>query len=216
MKQGLTELVCILDRSGSMSGIMGEAISGFNSFIKEQREEDGDANVTVALFDNEYQLVHDNVNIDSVNEMDGSIYYPRGMTALYDAIGRTVDTVGSRLAKTAEEDRPEKVIVAILTDGLENTSREYTAQRIKEMIEHQEEKYDWTFMYLAANQDAFEVGRQFGMNDYNSINFNANSNGTTGAFTNMTTATKCYRKSARGADKAQVMYSASLVDADGN
>ena len=217
MREGLTEIVCILDRSGSMSNLTSEAIGGFNEFIKEQKEADGDANVTVALFDNNYKLLHDNVNINDVPELTGEQYWPGGMTALYDAIGMTVDNIGKRLSETKEEDRPENVIVAILTDGYENTSREYTAEKVKEMIEHQEEKYDWTFMYLAANQDAFDVGLSFGMKDYNSINFNATSGGTTGAFTNMSRGATSYRSVAnKGLDKATVLYSANFVDADGN
>lgn len=217
MKDGLTELVCILDRSGSMSSIIDEAIGGFNTFLKEQRELEGDANVTVALFDDRYDLIHDNVNINDVEDMTSEVYYPRGMTSLLDAIGKTMQTVGERLANTPEEERPENVIVAILTDGMENCSREYTTEKIKEMIQHQEEKYDWTFMYLAANQDAFAVGQSFGMSDYNSINFNANSGGAKGAFQNMTLASTSYRSMSKsGMSKADIMYAANLVDANGN
>lgn len=216
MKKGLTELVCILDRSGSMSSIMGEAIGGFNSFLKEQKEVEGDANITVALFDDKYELLHDNVSLNDVEDITSSVYYPRAMTALYDAIGNTVNTVGERLANTPEDDRPETVIVAILTDGNDNRSRVFTTQMIKEIIEHQESKYDWTFMYLAANQDAFAVGQQFGMSDYNTINFNANAGGARGAFQNIALASTAYRKCSKSMSKSDVMYSANLVDENGN
>lgn len=216
MKKGLTELVCILDRSGSMWNIAKDAIGGFNSFLSEQKEVEGDANITMAIFDHDYEVIHDNVNLEEVEELTSEVYYPRGGTALYDAIGRTMQSVGARLNETPEDERPENVIVAILTDGEENQSTEYSAEKIKEMIKHQEDKYDWTFMYLAANQDAFDVGRTFGMSDYNSINFNANSGGAKGAFTNMTLASKAYRCASKGMDKAAVMYSAGLVDANGN
>lgn len=217
MKQGLTELVCILDRSGSMWNIADDAIGGFNTFINEQKKVEGDANVTVALFDDRYDLIFDNVNIEEISELTSEVYYPRGGTALYDAIGKTMQCVGARLNNTPEDERPETVIVAILTDGHENQSTEYTSEKIKEMIEHQEEKYDWTFMYLAANQDSFSVGQQFGMKGYNSINFNANSGGTTGAFTNIALASTSYRSMAKsGLSKEDIMYSANLVDANGN
>lgn len=216
MKQGLTELVCILDRSSSMSSIASDAIGGFNSFLTEQKDIEGDANITVALFSgrHSYDLLYDNININEVNELKE--YRTGGVTALYDAIGRTIDSVGERLASTPEDERPENVIVAILTDGYENDSTDYTADKIKEMIKHQEDKYDWTFMYLAANQDAFDVGKNFGMSDYNSINFNATAGGMRGAFTNMAVASTAYRCADKSMSKSAVMYSANLVDADGN
>jgi len=185
MKQGLTEIVCVLDRSGSMASIIDDAIGGLNTFINEQKKLDGDANITMALFDDEYDLVHDNVSIDSIDAITDGVYYPRGMTALYDAIGKTVSSVGNRLSNTNEDERPERVIVAILTDGMENSSKEYTSERIREIIKEQEDKYNWQFMYLAANQDAFNVGQQFGMKTHNSINFNATAKGAKNAFDNM-------------------------------
>jgi len=185
MKKGLSEIACVLDRSGSMSSIIGDAIGGFNAFLKGQKEVEGEANMTVALFDSEYDLLYDNININEVNDLDSSTYVPRGSTSLHDAIGRTINTIGARLRSTPEEDRPENVIVAILTDGDENTSREFDASKIKEMIGHQESKYNWKFLYLAANQDAFAVGSGMGFNIGNSINFNATAKGSTTAYANM-------------------------------
>ena len=217
MKDGLTELVCILDRSGSMDSVIGEAISGVNTFIKDQRKVDGQANVTIALFDIAYDLIYDNVNIDTVPDITRDVYYPRGMTALYDAIGKTIDNVGNRLANTPEDERPENVIVAILTDGMENSSYKYTSSKVKDMIKHQEDKYNWTFIYLAANQNAFEVGQQFGMSSYNSINFNATANGTTAAFANISNCAYTYRTMSKsGLSKEDIMSHVPLVDADGN
>jgi uncharacterized protein YegL len=222
MKSGLTEIACILDRSGSMSSIIDEAIGGLNKFIDDQKELDGDANISIALFDNEYELIYDNVDIKTIPTITRDVYNPRGMTALYDAIGKTMTSIGKRLANTAEEDRPEKVMIVILTDGEENHSREYNAKNISEMITHQEDTYNWTFMFLAANQDACSVGKSLGMKDYSTVNFNANSGGTRGAFTNMSTMTKGYRGmsvSMAEVDKSAVLMSlasASFVDANGN
>ena len=185
MKQGLTEIVCVLDRSGSMRSIVDDAIGGFNSFLTEQKKVEGEANMTVALFNSRYDLVTDNKDIKEVEDLTSRTYSPSGGTALYDSIGRTILDVGQRLAKTDESERPEKVIVAILTDGDENSSNEHNAEEIKAMIEHQETKYNWQFVFLAANQDAFEAGQQFGMRSHNSISFNATAKGAENAFDNI-------------------------------
>jgi uncharacterized protein YegL len=222
MKTGLTEIACILDRSGSMGSIIDEAIGGLNTFLDDQKAEDGDANITIALFDDLYQVIYDNVDLKTIPKITRDLYNPRGMTALYDAIGKTMTSIGERLAKTAEEDRPEKVMIVILTDGQENNSREYSASKIAEMITHQESTYNWTFMFLAANQDACSVGKSLGMKDYSNVNFNATAGGTRGAFTNMSSMTKSYRSMSVGiseVDKSEVLLSVakcSFVDADGN
>ncbi len=185
MREDLTELVCILDRSGSMHSIIDDAIGGVNTFLEDQKKLDGEANFTSVLFDNQIDTLHDNVNLNEVEAFTRDTYCPRGGTSLRDAIGQTIVTVGERLSKTAEEDRPSKVIVAILTDGYENGSREYTDAQIKEMVELQEDKYNWQFIYLAANQDSFETGKILGMKSHNSIDFNATGNGAKTAFANM-------------------------------
>ena len=215
MKQGLTEIVCVLDRSGSMGSIIGDAIGGFNSFLEDQKKEDGDANITVALFDNHYELLHDNVDIQKVEEITRAQYSPRGTTALNDSIGRTIDSVGSRLADTDESERPEKVIVAVLTDGYENASREYSADRIKEMISHQEDKYNWQFIYLAANQDAFAVGQGLGFDMHNSVDFNATAKGAKMAFANVSSYSTCVRSMDVGTlSKGAVAQAYCKVDED--
>jgi len=136
MKENLTEMVFILDRSGSMSNLTKDTIGGFNTMIENQKKEDGDAVLTTVLFDDMYELLHDGVNIQDVKELTNKEYYARGMTALLDAIGKTINTVGERLSKTKEEDRPSKIIFVITTDGQENSSKEFTQKQIKEMIEH--------------------------------------------------------------------------------
>src|SRR5690606_5309014 len=137
-----------------MYDIRREAIGGFNAFVAAQRTEPGTAELSLVLFDHEYALVLENVDIQNVPRLDEVTYQPRGTTALLDAIGTSVDTLGKRLAGLPEERRPEQVIVAILTDGLENASQRYTSERIANMIQHQREKYSWDFIFLGANQDA--------------------------------------------------------------
>ena len=149
MKQGLSEIICIIDRSGSMGIIKNDAIGGFNTFLEEQKKLPGEATLTYIQFDTEYEVVHENKPLKDVQPINGSIYIPRGRTALLDAVGKTIDATGRRLANTPEENRPEKIIVAILTDGEENASHQYNLSKIKEMIKHQKEKYSWEFIFLA-------------------------------------------------------------------
>jgi uncharacterized protein YegL len=219
MRENLTELICILDRSGSMNSILNDAIGGFNSFLDEQRKLPGEVNITVVLFNDDPETIHNNVNLNEVENMTRSTYVARGGTALYDAIGMTLTSVGERLANTDEADRPSKIIVAILTDGEENSSRTYAALRIKQMIQHQEMVYNWTFMFLAANQDACLVGRDLGMQDYATLNFAPTAKGTSGAFKNMSMlASTCRGMSmdAYSKSKTDILYSANYVDAEGN
>lgn len=163
MKKGLVEMAFILDRSGSMSGLEKDTIGGFNSLIEKQKNEPGDAFVTTVLFDDQYELLYDHVDIKSVKPLTNKEYFPRGMTALLDAIGRTVNSIGKRLSDTPEDERPEQVIIAITTDGYENASHEFTKEKIKEMIEHQQSKYSWTFMFLGANMDAVDEASKIGI-----------------------------------------------------
>lgn len=171
MKQGLTEIVFLLDMSGSMDVMQEEAINGFNAFLKEQQNTEGEAQLTLILFDDRYIVKYDGVNIKDVCELNDRIYQPYGMTAYYDALGRTIRDVGLRLHNTPEDLRPEKVVFAILTDGEENASKEYKAKSIKEMIKHQEEKYNWKFIFLAANQDAFKSADNIGIGNYSNVGF---------------------------------------------
>ena len=163
MKENLTELVFILDRSGSMSNLTDDTIGGFNSLIDSQKSEAGEAYVTTVLFDDKYELLHDHVNLKDVQPLTRKEYFARGMTALLDAIGRTINTVGERLANTPEEERPSRVVIAITTDGFENSSREFTKKQIKDMIEHQQTKYSWVFMFLGANMDAVSEAESLGI-----------------------------------------------------
>jgi uncharacterized protein YegL len=194
MKENLTELIFILDRSGSMGTMMKEAIGGFNSFLEEQKKLPGEAKLTLALFDNHYDLMCNGKDIKCVEPLDERTYVPRGTTALLDAIGRTVDDVGRRLNDTPENERPSKVLVAILTDGLENASRDYSRNKINDIITHQRGKYSWEFLFLAANQDAIDAGTKIGIDPNMSYNYCCSSvGGTLDAFKSVTRAACSYR-----------------------
>lgn len=160
MKKGLTELVFILDRSGSMGGLESDTIGGFNSMIKKQKEEEGEANITTVLFDDKYQILHDRVNVKELKEMTSKDYYVCGSTALLDAIGITIKSVSKKQKELPEEEQAEKVIFVITTDGMENASCRYDRNKIKKMIEKKQTKKNWQFMFLGANMDAVsEAGR---------------------------------------------------------
>jgi uncharacterized protein YegL len=151
MKDNLTELVFILDRSGSMSRLTGDTIGGFNSTINEQKKKEGEAVVSVVLFDDVYSVLHNGVDIKSVPELTNKEYFARGSTALLDAIGKTINTVGARLKNTPEDERPAKVLLIITTDGEENASREFSDEQIKAMIEHQKTKYNWDVLFIGGD-----------------------------------------------------------------
>lgn len=178
MKKNLTEMVFILDRSGSMNRLTDDTIGGFNSMIASQKEQDGEAYVTTVLFDDEYEVLHDHVNIQDIKEITRRDYYARGCTALLDAVGKTINLVGQRLSETPEEERPEKVIFVITTDGMENSSKEFTKSKVKEMIEHQQDVYSWTFMFLGANIDAVKEGTDLGIKSKFSKTYTASDIGT--------------------------------------
>lgn len=167
MKQGLTEIVCVLDRSGSMGTLQEETITRFNSFIKEQKDVPGEARVTVVLFDDQYDVLHTTVPLPELPELTNKDYFARGWTALNDAIGKTINEVGGRLDQMAEEDKPEKVIFVIITDGLENQSKEFPGEdgrtKVKAMVDHQRENYQWEFLFLGANIDAVLTGQGYGV-----------------------------------------------------
>jgi len=167
MKEGLTEIVCILDRSGSMGSLQEETITKFNAFVEEQKDVPGDALVTVVLFDDQYDVLHASLPLPELPKLTSKDYFARGWTALNDALGKTIAEVGGRLDGMAEEDRPEKVIFMIITDGLENKSQEFPGEdgrlKVKAMVDHQREKFSWEFMFLGAKMDAVQVGGGYGV-----------------------------------------------------
>ena len=178
MRKGLTEVVFILDRSGSMSGLEEDTIGGFNSMIAKQRKEEGEAYISTVLFDDLMEVVHDRVPVKEVEEMTEKQYYVRGGTALLDAIGGAISHIGNVHKYAREEDRPEKTLFVITTDGMENVSSNYSYERVKKMVKRQQEKYGWGFLFLGANIDAIEVAGRFGIGADRAINYESDSEGT--------------------------------------
>ena len=193
MNTNLTELVFILDRSGSMGGMENDTIGGFNSMLSKQQAEPGDCRITTVLFDNEYELLHDRIDIKAVGAITTSEYFVRGQTALLDAVGRTITKIGGVQKNTAEEYRAGKVLFVITTDGLENASREFSYDKIKTMVEHQKTKYGWEFIFLGANIDAVDVANRFGVASNRAQNFHNDSEGVALNYHVLGETIACYR-----------------------
>jgi len=177
MKTNLTELVFILDRSGSMGGLESDTIGGFNSMLAKQQTEPGECRITTVLFDNQYELLHDRIDIRAVSPITSGEYFVRGQTALLDAVGITINKIVGVQKNTAEEYRAAKVLFVITTDGMENASRKFNYDKIKTMIEKQKEKYGWEFIFLGANIDTIEVAERFGIDKSRAQNFHNDSEG---------------------------------------
>lgn len=178
MKKNLTELVFILDRSGSMSGLEGGTIGGYNAILEKQKKEEGEVNVTTILFDDKIEQLHNRVSLQELRSLTEKEYYVRGCTALLDAIGQTIHYMGNVQKYAKEEDRAEKVLFIITTDGQENSSKEYNHTTIKRMVERQKERYHWEFLFLGANIDAIATARQFGIGEDYATNYVADATGT--------------------------------------
>ena len=178
MKKNLTELVFILDRSGSMRGLEADTIGGFNSMIDKQRREPGEALITTVLFDDRYEVIHDRFRIDMIRPLTDKEYYVRGCTALLDALGGAIHHIGNVHKYAREEDRPEKTLFIITTDGMENSSCRYTYDKVKKMVERQKSKFGWEFLFLGANIDAIEVAGRFGIGADRAVNYECDSIGT--------------------------------------
>lgn len=194
MKKGLTELVFILDKSGSMAGLESDTIGGFNSMLKKQREVEGECRITTVLFDNRYELLHDRIDIRAVSPMTEKEYRVGGSTALLDAIGRTIHKLVSVQKNTAEEYRAESVMFVIITDGQENASREFSPDQIKSMIQMEKEKYGWEFVFLGANIDAVETAGRFGIAADRAADYLADGAGTRLNFRMMSETVAAFRE----------------------
>jgi len=178
MKKNLTEIVFILDRSGSMAGLEDDTIGGFNAMIEKQKGEPGEAYVSTVLFDNVSEVIHDRVDIQKIEPMTRREYYVRGSTALLDAVGGAIHHIGNVHKYARPEDRPEKTLFVITTDGMENASRHYSYERVKMMIERNTDKYGWEFLFLGANIDAAKEAARFGIRADRAANYHADSTGT--------------------------------------
>ncbi len=178
MRKDLTEIVFILDRSGSMQGLEKDTIGGFNAMIDKQRQEPGEAYVSTVLFDNDSQVIHDRIPLSEVPKLTDREYYVRGCTALLDAVGSAIRHIGNIHKYAREEDRPEKTIFVITTDGMENASRYYSYEKVKAMIEHEKQAYGWDFLFLGANIDAAREAARFGIDADFAADYHADSTGT--------------------------------------
>lgn len=196
MKKNLTELVFILDRSGSMAGLEGDTIGGFNAMIEKQRGEAGEALVSTVLFDNETEVIHDRIPLDKIPNLTAKEYYVRGCTALLDAVGSAIQHIGNVHKYIRDEDVPEKTLFVITTDGMENASRRYTYDRVKAMIERQQEKYGWEFLFLGANIDAAREAARFGIRADCAADYHADSLGTEAVYESVCEAVCQVRSSA--------------------
>lgn len=196
MKKNLTELVFIIDRSGSMSGLERDTIGGFNSMIEKQKKAEGEALVSTVLFDNLSDVLHDRVNVKDISPMTENDYTVRGTTALLDAIGGAIHHIGNVHKYARPEDVPEHTIFVITTDGMENASRHYSSDKVKKMIERQKEKYGWEFLFLGANIDAVETASHFGIGADRAVNYNCDSKGTALNYEVLDEAISCVRRSA--------------------
>jgi uncharacterized protein YegL len=177
MKENLTEIVALLDKSGSMERLRNDTIGGFNHFLKEQKDVPGEAFLTTVLFNDKYKLLHDRVNIRDVKPVGKRDYSTAGNTALLDALGKTIDDIGVKLRDTDESERPDKVIFFIITDGEENSSRKYSKEKVKAMVELQRNTYSWEFLFLGANVDSFAEASSIGVSTDNAFDYADDSEG---------------------------------------
>jgi uncharacterized protein YegL len=208
-----TEIVVVMDKSGSMGPRQQDAIEGFNQFLKEQKAEPSEAFLTLIQFDTTYNVIHSGKPIKDVEPLTKDTYRPGGNTALNDALARGIIETGKRLSDLPEFDRPDKVICVVITDGEENSSKEHTKEQVQEMVKHQEEKYDWAFIYLGANVDAFDAARQLGIKGAMAMNFAPSSAGVRSAYAGSSEAVRQYRSSGKqGLDKADARWKTRIQD----
>ena len=196
MKKGLTEIVFILDRSGSMAGLESDTVGGFNSMIGRQKKEAGEAIVSTVVFDDVSEVIHDRVPLEKIQPLTERDYFVRGCTALLDAIGGAIHHIANVHKYAREEDVPEHTLFVITTDGMENASRCYDIEKVRRMIEKEKEKYGWEFLFLGANIDAIETARQFGIGADRAVDYNCDSEGTQLNYEVLSDAVSSVRRSA--------------------
>ena len=188
-----TDITIILDRSGSMESVKSDTIGGFNSFLSSQQNTQTEACISLVQFDDQFETLYLDKDINSADKLTEMTFQPRGSTALFDAIGRTINAVGNRLAALPETERPDKVLLVIVTDGEENSSNEFSSAKISEMINHQRNAYKWEFMFIGANQDAVLSAQEIGIPMQAALTYAANTQGTQLAFGMMAKKVQNYR-----------------------
>ena len=209
MKKGLTEIVFILDRSGSMSGLEADTIGGYNSMLAKQKKEEGDAILSTVLFDDRTEVLHDRVSVHKVEPLTDNEYYVRGCTALLDAVGGAIEHIGHIHKELPEDERPEKTLFIITTDGMENASRRYDYAKVKKLVEKKKKKHQWEFIFMGANIDAVSVAGRFGVSKNRAVRYECDAVGTQINFDVMSKMVSC----ARACNSAKMMEEA-LDDAE--
>jgi len=206
MKKDLCELIVVIDESGSMGSVRNDTIGGFNTFLETHQKMPGEAKLTLVKFDTKYDIVHNGLDIQKTPPLNSKTYSPSGMTALLDAVGKTIDAVGKRLDATPEEEKPEKVIMVIMTDGEENSSREYKIEDVKRKMKHQQDVYKWDVVFMGADQDAWAAGGGMGVS--NNVNYTVKDTG------KMFKAAAYYSSNSRGFSSNTSMDNFSLSEDD--
>jgi hypothetical protein len=207
MKQGLTHIVFVVDRSGSMKSIATDMIGGYNSFIEKQKEVPSECYVSFYQFDDSYDVVFERVKLSEVKELDHKTFVPRGGTALYDALGRTINEYGKYLSDLPEDERPDRVLVVTITDGDNNASRQFSVTQIRDMVQHQTEAYKWSFVFLGSNIDAWAAGADLGVSQSSTLQFASVKGSVSKAFSALNSNTRMYRSA-----EAPIAYSFSAQD----
>ncbi|MBQ7637347.1 MAG: VWA domain-containing protein [Clostridia bacterium] len=195
-RNNVTELVFILDRSGSMGGLESDTIGGFNSLIEKQKKEEGECYVSTVLFDNVSEVIHDRVKLSEIKPMTDKEYYVRGCTALIDAIGGAIRHIANIHKYARPEDVPEHTMFVITTDGLENASHVYSSDEVKKMVERQKEEYGWEFLFIGANIDSVQTAKHFGIGADRAVNYHADKKGTRVLFETVADTVCCMRANA--------------------
>ncbi len=211
MKKGLTEIVFILDRSGSMAGLEKDTIGGYNSMLERQKKEEGEAIISTVLFDDKAEVLHNRKDLFDVKAITDKDYYVRGCTALLDAVGSAIQHIGNVQKNTPADKRPEKTMFIITTDGMENASREYTYSKVKKMVEEKKKKYHWEFIFLGANIDAVEVAGRFGVSKNRAVRYECDSDGTRLNFEVMSKMVGCARSCSSVVEMQEMMDSDAML-----
>lgn len=211
MKKGLTEIVFILDRSGSMSGLEADTIGGYNSMLDKQKKEEGDAIISTVLFDDQAEILHDRKNLEKVERITDKEYYVRGCTALLDAVGGAIHHISHIQKEMPEEEKPEKTLFIITTDGMENASKKYSYDKVKKMVEKKKKKNHWEFVFLGANIDAVEVAGRFGVAANRAVRYECDSAGTALNFNVMSKMVSCARACSSAEDMEEAFDSDEML-----